>query len=116
MASLEQVTYEVINSGIKKDFNNRINRLRNIEIGKIARTVEMSKEAREIIEELIEKKLLSSLSDELSYTARLRLENPDASLSVLASYHTPPITKSGLSHRLNKIMTLGRQLLERHKK
>ncbi len=116
MAALENVTYDLINSGIQKDFNNRINRLRNIEIGNIARTVEMSKQQRELIQRLIEEKLLSSLPDELAYTARMRLENPDASLAMLASFHTPPITKSGLSHRLNKIMTLGGQLLEKHKK
>ncbi len=113
MASLEQVTYDVINVGIQKEFNNRINRLTNVEIKNIQRTVERSREQGELIALLIERKLISSLPDELAYTARLRLENPNASLAVLASYHTPPITKSGLSHRLSKIMKLGRELLQK---
>ena len=114
MAGLEQVTYDVINVGIQKEFNNRVNRLTNVEIRNIQRTVERSREQCELISELIEKRLISSLPDELSYTARLRLEYADASLTLLASYHTPPITKSGLSHRLSKIMKLGKELLEKH--
>jgi len=114
MAALEQVTYDVINVGIQKEFNNRVNRLTNVEIRNIQRTVERSREQCELISELIEKRLISSLPDELSYTARLRLEYADASLTLLASYHTPPITKSGLSHRLSKIMKLGKELLGKH--
>lgn len=113
MASLEQVTYDVINVGIQKEFNNRVNRLTNVEIKNIQRTVERSREVCELIRELIDKKLISSLSDELAYTARIRLEYADAPLTLLASYHTPPITKSGLSHRLSKIMKLGKELLQK---
>jgi DNA-binding protein WhiA len=57
-----------------------------------------------VIERLAEDKLLSSLPEELESVARIRLENPEASLSQLASMTTPPITKSGLNHRLQKVM------------
>ena len=36
-------------------------------------------------------------------TALLRIENDDVSLSELALMHEPPISKSGLNHRLEKI-------------
>jgi DNA-binding protein WhiA len=49
----------------------------------------------------------SLLADELRETARLRLANPDANLLELAALHNPPITKSGLNHRLQKILTAG---------
>ena len=39
-----------------------------------------------------------------SLTARLRAENPDASLEELRRLHSPPITKSGLNHRLPKLI------------
>ena len=49
---------------------------------------------------LEEENLLSSLPDELSAAARLRLEYPEASLAHLAAMSVPPITKSGMNHRL----------------
>ena len=49
------------------------------------------------------------LPDELFETAKLRLEYPSASLSELALAHEPPISKSGLTHRLAKIMEFAEQ-------
>jgi DNA-binding protein WhiA len=50
------------------------------------------------------------LSEELRETARLRLENPDVSLAELALLHEPPITKSGLNHRIQKIIIAAEEL------
>ena len=44
------------------------------------------------------------LNEDLRETARLKLENPHAGLVELASLHNPQITKSGLYHRLTKIL------------
>jgi DNA-binding transcriptional regulator WhiA len=44
------------------------------------------------------------MSDELKYTASLRCENDSATLSELAVLHEPPISKSGLNRRLEKIV------------
>ena len=49
---------------------------------------------------------LSSLPEELAAIARLRLAYPEASLSQLASLTTPPLTKSGVNHRLQKILEI----------
>ena len=56
------------------------------------------------IEYLDKHNLLAALPDDLQFTARLRLNNPDITLSELAELHFPPISKSGLHHRLEKIM------------
>jgi len=37
-------------------------------------------------------------------TAMLRYEHPDLPLKDLAVLHNPPLTKSGLNHRLRKIV------------
>ena len=58
------------------------------------------------INKLIECHKYESLSAELEQTARLRLENEDISLAELARLHEPPISKSGLNHRLEKICEL----------
>lgn len=65
-----------------------------------------------LIKKLDELNLLSSLPDELEQTARLRVEFFDYPLSALASEHNPPISKSGLSHRLKNIEEQGKRLLE----
>ena len=60
--------------------------------------------------------LLSSLPDELEQTARLRMEYFDLPLSALAAQHNPPISKSGLSHRLKNIEEIGNKLLQNSEK
>ena len=62
---------------------------------------------REAIEVLIRMDRLSALPAELRETANLRVENPAASLKELAYLHNPPITKSGLNHRLQRILAAG---------
>ena len=49
---------------------------------------------------------LSSLPEELYDVAKLRLAYPEASLTQLAALTTPPLTKSGVNHRLQKIIEL----------
>ena len=48
--------------------------------------------------------LLPGLPEELADIARLRLLYPEASLAQLAALTTPPLTKSGVNHRLQKIL------------
>jgi DNA-binding protein WhiA len=48
----------------------------------------------------------AALPDELKETATLREDFPELSLSDLAAKHSPPITKSGLNHRLKKLLEL----------
>ena len=68
------------------------------------------------IKELMSRGLLSQLPDELEVTARLRVEYSDLSLSQLAAKITPPVTKSGLSHRLKRISEIAESLLVEKKK
>ena len=54
---------------------------------------------------------LGKLPEELRETARLRVENPTVSLTTLGSWCTPPVSKSGINHRLKKIEELATELL-----
>ncbi len=47
---------------------------------------------------------LSALPDSLAEAARLRLEHPSASLEELGTYFTKQLTKSGVSHRMERLM------------
>lgn len=49
---------------------------------------------------------LPSLPEPLAQLARLRLANPDATLEQLGEMLTPPLGKSGVNHRLRKIMEI----------
>ena len=48
----------------------------------------------------------------LAEAARLRLDNPDASLSTLAELSESGLSRSGLSHRLKKLTEIAENLTE----
>lgn len=99
--------FELMNAKIKREIRNSENRITNCETSNIARAVDASARVREAIEVLVRTDRLAALPAELRETATLRAENPAASLKELAYLHNPPITKSGLNHRLQKILAAG---------
>ena len=96
--------FHVINTRIEREIRNHENRATNCETRNLQRMVSASAKQVQAIERLMETGKLDNLSRELRETARLRLENPDSSLDELALLHNPPITKSGLNHRLRRIL------------
>lgn len=111
----QNAAFEMINERIRRDFRNQANRYANCDTANINKTVSTSQMQIEAIAALRATGCLENLPDELRETARLREENPDASLAQLAALHHPPITKSGVNHRLCKIMekTAENQLKQR---
>ena len=89
---------------IERDIRNLENRATNCVASNISKSVGASQRQISAIERLMETGGIEKLSEELRYTARLRLENDSATLSELAMMHTPPITKSGLNGRLRKVV------------
>ena len=63
---------------------------------------------------LVENNLFNFLPDELQETAKMRLKHPDMSLNQLSIHSVPPISKSGITHRMSKIMKLGKELLTKY--
>ena len=56
---------------------------------------------------LIDKHMgISSLPDNLQELAHLRLDNPEASLSDLEKMLDEPISRSGINHRLSRIVKI----------
>ena len=101
---------EFIDIEVAKTIRNRENRKNNLEMGNIGKQVDASLNHRLAIEYLREKGKLETLSDELYSVALLRIENPDASLSELCKIYGESITRSGLNHRLKKIMEIAEEL------
>lgn len=111
LANMNQTAFDVMNAKIKGELRNTANRIANCETNNIDRAVSASMSQIALIEELVRRGLISLLPDELERTARFRMENKDMSLSQLAGAITPPISKSGLSHRLKKITEMAENIL-----
>ncbi len=112
LASMTSTVFEIMNAKIENEIRNDSNRKRNCDTHNIDKSIEASREKINVISRLAEHKLLSSLPEDLEKTARLRLENPEMSLTNLARISRPPLSKSGLVHRLNRIIEIGSQLLK----
>lgn len=115
MAELTRAAFEIMNVKIANDLKNNANRLRNFDTVNISKAVEAANAQITVIRKLYERNLLGSLPEELEATAMLRLQHPDMSLSQLAIHSVPPVSKSGITHRLKKIMSFGEELLKRYK-
>lgn len=94
---------------IQKDVRNKINRQMNFESANMNRSIDAGLHQVRAIETIIKKRGLSSLPDELKELARLRLENPDMSLNELGRNLDPPISRSGVNHRFEKIFKIAEQ-------
>lgn len=106
---------EIMNLKVYKDFRNKANRITNCETANIDKTVQASSETLQAIRFLREQDALEALPPQLYQAALLREENPDLALKDLAALFEPPLSKSGLSHRMKKIEQLAAQLRERNK-
>ena len=62
----------------------------------------------EAIERIKNEKGLGFLPEHLRELAKLRLENPDLSLSQLGELLSPRLSRSGVNHRLKKIVELSK--------
>lgn len=101
---------EIMQVKIVKDFRNRVNRSVNCESANLDKTVAASNKSVEDIEYIFGEMGADWLSPELQETARLRVENPEMSLSELCGLFSEPISRSGLNHRLKKLSKLAEEL------
>ncbi len=104
-----RASFDMTNAVIERDIRNNENRATNCVTRNISRAVGAAAKHIEAINYLYETGKSQLLSEELEYTARLRLENDSATLSELAMLHNPPITKSGLNGRLSKILAIANE-------
>lgn len=101
---------ELMGVKIYRDMKNKSNRLRNCDDANITKTVTAAMRQAEAIEKLHAANRLDTLPEELQAAARLRIENPESPLSELCTLSPVPITRSGLNHRLNRLIEIAGQL------
>ena len=98
------------NVRILKDMRNDINRRVNCETANIRKTVGAAMRVISDIEYIEKTKGLKSLSPSLRQIAELRIAEPDADLALLGTMLNPPISKSGVNHRLRKISKIAEEI------
>lgn len=99
---------------IKRDLNNSINRLINVEIANERKSLVASNQQIADINVIKEQMLLSNIDSKIVEIMELRLNYPDANLRELVTYYEleygKTISRSGISHRFNKIKEIANKI------
>ena len=85
---------------------NTVNRRVNCETANLTKVVDASMEQVAAIRKLQKRGQLKDLPPKLRETAKLRLDNPEATLQELAAMQDPPVSKSAMNHRMRKLVAL----------
>ena len=102
--------YEMTNLKLLKEVTIGINRQNNFETANLQKTVNANHGYITAVRYLIESGNFDSLPDDLRETAALRLEYDTASMAQLGSMHSPSISKSGVKHRLDKLVQISESI------
>ena len=105
-----QALFAFENTRIMKEMRNQVNRLVNCETANLNKTVNAAVRQLEAINVIESTIGLHRLSPGLKQVAELRLAHPDISLKELGEMASPPIGKSGVSHRMRKLENLAHKL------
>jgi conserved hypothetical protein len=106
----QKASFDIMDIKILKEIKNRANRLTNCETANIDKTVNAAASQIKAIELIKAKKGFDSLPEDLRELAELRLENPDMSLRELGARLNSPISRSGINHRINRLLNIAKEL------
>lgn len=100
----------VMEAKIVKSFKNATNRKVNSQVANTDKSFAAAAKQIQAINTLEREGILSDLSEELQEVACLRKKYPQASLKELGEMLSEPLSKSGLNHRLNKLVELAKSV------
>ena len=100
---------DIMEARLEKELNNKVNRRCNCDEANTSKVVEASQEQLAALRILRERGVMESLPAKLLQAAVARENNPEASLTELASMMEPPITKPAMNHRLKKLVSLAKE-------
>jgi len=101
---------EIMTAKVEKEMRNTITRQTNCDNANIDKTIAAAQAQMDAIRAIAREYGIDSLPEPLKDAALLRITNPEASLSDLATLSYPPVSKSCLSHRLKKIMSIAEDI------
>lgn len=100
---------KIIQAKMEKELRNGVNRRCNCDTANLGKAVNAAQQQLIAIRCLRETGRLESLPEKLRETARLREENPEATLSELAAMTSPALSKPAMSHRMKKLIELSEE-------
>jgi len=98
------------NVRIMKEMRNSLNRQVNCEAANIGKTVNAAVKQIAAINYIQKKGEIGNLPGQLRQMAEVRLEYPDTPLKDLGALLDPPIGKSGVNHRLRKLVEIAEDM------
>lgn len=101
---------ELMNVKIFKNIRNNVNRAANCESANLDKTVAAALVQAEAARKIEQRLGLDALPEELRDVCRLRLDNPDLSLRELGELLPTPISRSGVNHRIQRILEIAKDL------
>ena len=100
--------FENVRAG--KDVNSKVTRAVNCDEANSRRQADAAAARNELITKVMKSGKANRLAPELREAAKAHMENPGASLVELGAMMDPPIGKSGMRHRLDKIAEFAKSL------
>ena len=97
---------KIIEAKMEKELRNDVNRRCNCDTANLGKAVDAAQQQIAAIRLLRKSGKLDGLPEKLKAAARLREENPEATLSELAAMAEPPLSKPAMSHRMRKLIEL----------
>lgn len=104
--------FTVLEAKVVKDKRNNSNRITNCDMANAERAISNSFREISAIKTIKKTVGLDFLKPKLREAAVLRLENEGASISELAALCDPPVSKSTMNNRLNKLIQTAKELGE----
>ncbi len=101
---------ELIQVKMVKEVRNYVNRTTNFQTANLSKTANAALIQIKAIDTIEKEKGIDLLPDELKEIAILRKKNPDMSLSELGKALSSPLSRSGVNHRLRKIIDISESL------
>ncbi len=99
-------SFELMNDTIVRGIRSSANRQKNCDTTNVIRAVDAASRQSEAIRALIVHGDFERLSPKLRETAEIRLQNPIEPLEVITELHQSDISRSGVNHRLSKIVEI----------
>ena len=110
-----QYSMEIMQIKVERSVRNRANRGVNCDSANLDKTIEAANRMCSDIELIFAERGRDSLKPELLETALLRLDNRESSLSELCELSDPPLSRSGLNHRLKRLAAIAEEIRNSHK-
>ncbi len=100
---------ELENVRVVKELRNRVNRQVNCENANVDKSTDAAYRQIEAIRHLERRGILKKLPSSLREAAEIRLEHPESTLEEMTWYFVKPVGKSGVNHRLRRLLAIANE-------